>query len=132
MIPAKFATFRTNRFEIIALFVNVILAFAAISIFSKFHFWPKNSLRAAETKLGFSKLKIFDHILSLLFMIFAKFGPLGLTVLMLLQYYQISIGGWRPSWILQNFIFDRLRGAEMKLGLKFGNNRANGFRVIEF
>ena len=38
IIPAKFGSFRTNRFEVIAIFLNVNRALAAILDFAKFHF----------------------------------------------------------------------------------------------
>ena len=38
MIPAKFGPFRTNRFDVIAIFVNLNRRPAAILDFIKFHF----------------------------------------------------------------------------------------------
>ena len=58
MIPAKFGPFRTHRFEVIAIFPNVIWALATILDIAKFHFGPQNHLRGVEAKLG---LKFGDN-----------------------------------------------------------------------
>ena len=52
MIHAKFGPFRTNGFEVIAIFVNFNGGSAAILDFAKFLFWPQNHLLGDETKLG--------------------------------------------------------------------------------
>jgi len=68
-------------------------------------------------------------------MIAAKYGPFwtnSFEVIAILVNFD-----WRPAATLDfaKFHFwpySRLRGAETKLGLKFGDNRANGFAVIQF
>ena len=58
MIRTKFGPFWTNRFEVIAIFVNFNRRPAAILDFAKFHFSPENRLRGGETK---HRLKFCDN-----------------------------------------------------------------------
>ena len=81
MTRAKFGPFRTNRFEVIAIFVNFNWRAAAILDFSKFHFGPENRLRGAETKLrlkfGGNRSRGFGVIEFLVFFKMTAGGHLG-------------------------------------------------------
>ena len=81
MIPVKFGPFRTNRFKVIAIFVNLILALAAILSFARFNFWLQSRLQGAETKLGLkfgeNRAYGFEVIEFLVFFKMAAGGHLG-------------------------------------------------------
>ena len=81
VIPAKFGPFRTNRFDVIAIFLNFNWSPAAILDFAKFHFGPQNRLWGAETKprfkFGENRTHGFGDIALLVFFKMAACGHLG-------------------------------------------------------
>jgi len=68
----------SNRFDVIAIFVNFNRRPAAILDFEKFHFWPQNHLRGGDTKLG---LKFGDNRSNIFgvieFLVFYKMAASG-------------------------------------------------------